>query len=158
MIRNYFKIALRNLARRKGYAFINIFGLAVGLAACLIILAYVQFETSYDRFHSKANRIYRLENEAQTQSGRVRWSATLQPVGGILREQAPEVESVTQIMIKERALVQYGEKRLYSDYFRYADPPFFRSIRFPNPARIAGVAGRTLEGVYLSVCSDPVFR
>ena len=130
MIKNYFKIALRNLARHKGYAFINIFGLAVGLAACLIILAYVQFETSYDRFHSKADRIYRLENEAQNQSGRVRWSATLQPVGGILRDQAPEVESVTQIMIKERALVRYGEKRLYSDYFRYADPSFFDVFDF----------------------------
>src|SRR5687768_18518577 len=59
MIRNYFVIALRNLFKRKLYSFINIFGLATGVAVCLVILKYVDFQLSYDDFHSNASNIYR---------------------------------------------------------------------------------------------------
>ena len=60
MIKNYFKIALRNLVKRKGYSFINIFGLATGMAVCLLIVLYVQSELSYDEHHEKADDIYRV--------------------------------------------------------------------------------------------------
>ena len=60
MFKNYFKIAVRNLWRHKVFSFINILGLAVGISACFLIYLYVSFETSYDNFHSKADRIYRV--------------------------------------------------------------------------------------------------
>jgi len=60
MLRNYFKIAIRNIKRHKGYSFINIAGLAIGMACCILILMYVTDELSYDKFHEKSNRIYRI--------------------------------------------------------------------------------------------------
>ena len=60
MIKNYFKTAWRNLARNKSYAAINIVGLAIGIAACLLIFLIVQFETSFDNFHAKRDQIYRI--------------------------------------------------------------------------------------------------
>ena len=60
MLRNYLKIALRNIKKHKGYSFINITGLAVGMACCTLILLYVRDELRYDRFHENADRIYRL--------------------------------------------------------------------------------------------------
>ena len=60
MLKNYLKVALRNLRRHKGYAFINILGLAVGLACCIMILLWVRHEMSYDRFHDNADRIVRV--------------------------------------------------------------------------------------------------
>ena len=59
MLRNYFVLAIRNLKKRKLYSFINIFGLAIGVAVCLVILKYVDFELSYDSFHKDADNIYR---------------------------------------------------------------------------------------------------
>ena len=62
MLKNYFKIALRNLLKYKGYSFINIFGLAVGIGCCLLIFIYVKDELTYDRFQSNGDRIYRLNS------------------------------------------------------------------------------------------------
>ena len=66
MFKNYFKIAIRNLWRHKAFSFINILGLAVGISACFLIYLYVSFETSYDNFHSKADRIYRVVADVKT--------------------------------------------------------------------------------------------
>ncbi len=60
MLRNYLKIALRNVLRHKGYSLVNVAGLAVGIACCVIILGFVLDETGYDRFHAKADRIHRI--------------------------------------------------------------------------------------------------
>lgn len=130
MLKNYLKIAFRNFSRQRGYAFINIFGLAIGLAACLVILAYVQFERSFDRFHSKADRIYRLEMDVPARTGMERWSVTLQPLGPIIKDSYPEVEAVTQIYPHEDALITYGDKRFYESYFRYGDSSFFDVFDF----------------------------
>jgi putative ABC transport system permease protein len=62
MLKNYIKIAFRNLIRYRAYTFINIFGLAIGIICCLLILVYVQDELSYDRYHEKADQIYRIIN------------------------------------------------------------------------------------------------
>ena len=60
MFKNYIKVALRNLQRHKGFSFINIVGLAIGIACCMLIFLYVADESSYDRFHENADRIYRI--------------------------------------------------------------------------------------------------
>ena len=63
MLKNYLKIAVRNIKRNKIYSFINIAGLAIGIACCLLILLYIQDELSYDRFHKNADRIYRINTD-----------------------------------------------------------------------------------------------
>ena len=70
MLKNYLKIALRNIIRHKGYSFINIAGLAIGLTCCLLIMMWVMDELSYDRFHENKDTIYRVEQD-QNYSGSV---------------------------------------------------------------------------------------
>ena len=79
MIKNYLLIALRNIKRYKGYSFLNIFGLSIGIASCLFILLYVQFELSYDNYHKDADRIYRVSTSRKTEA-RLELFATA-PVG-----------------------------------------------------------------------------
>lgn len=80
MIKNYFRIALRNLWKHKVFSVINIMGLAVGMAACFLIYLYVHFETSYDSFNSKADRIYRIVTDIKTPSDVLHWSSTSAPM------------------------------------------------------------------------------
>jgi putative ABC transport system permease protein len=130
MLLNYFKVTIRNLYRHRGYAFINIFGLSIGLAACLVILAYVQFERSYDRFHTKADRIYRLEMNVPTGNETNVWTSALTPLGSVLKESFPEIEAVTQVRRNPEALVRSGDARFYESYFRYADAALFDVFDF----------------------------
>lgn len=122
MLKNYFKIAIRNLSRHKGYAMINIVGLAVGIAACMIILRYVQFERSFDQFQEHADRIYRVEavvNEDQ------RRSSTRVDLATILREQFADVEETSRI-IHSKAILFVDDKRFLESRFAYVEPSFFK--------------------------------
>ena len=97
MLRSYLKIAYRNLKRHKGYAFINVFGLAVGLAACLLIGLFVLHELSYDRFHPNADRVYRIEHAAPP--GEAGIPSAGQGLAYIFETQFPEVEHATEVFI-----------------------------------------------------------
>jgi hypothetical protein len=85
MFYNYFKTAFRNLLRNKGYAAINIVGLAVGIAACLLIFLVIQFETSFDNFHKKKDQIYRPGTEFHNQDGLSYTAGSAFPVGPQIR-------------------------------------------------------------------------
>ncbi len=100
MLSNYFKIALRNLKKHKGYSFINVAGLALGLACCVLILFFVQDELSYDRFHTHADRLYRVAfNGYAPNSPPDRFAATSRPMGRVLRQQYPdEIEQLVRIL------------------------------------------------------------
>jgi putative ABC transport system permease protein len=132
MFKNYLKIALRNLLRHKGYSFINIAGLAVGITCCLLILLFVQDELSYDRYHEKADRIYRLvvENEAE---GRVFQNAlSSAPMAPALLRDYPEIESAARLYpVDASVLVSHGDKRFYEERFFYADAAVFEVFTFP---------------------------
>src|SRR5271156_2578579 len=92
MFKNYFKIAFRNLTRRKGYALLNILGLAIGVTCCLLIFQYVSYERSYEKFNNGANDIVRLRLDSY-QQGKLAWkSATIYPaIGPTLKKEFPEV-------------------------------------------------------------------
>ena len=96
MLKNYLKIAFRNLLREKGYAAINVGSLAIGLACCVLISLYVRDELSYDRFHENADRIYRLVVE---QEGPMHKRTTQSPkgLGTALKEMYPEIVTATGI-------------------------------------------------------------
>ena len=97
MIKNYFKTAWRNLWKNKTYSFINITGLAIGMAACILILLFVFYERSFDNFHTK--NIYRL-NEVQKFEGMVssqKVALSMFPMGPTLKEDFPEIKNFTRI-------------------------------------------------------------
>src|SRR5258705_1043219 len=97
MFKNYLKTAFRNLKRNKSYAFINILGLAVGIAACLLIFLVIRFETSFDNFHLKKNHIYRVGTEFHSQDG-VDYSGGVSfPVGPALEIDFPQLKEVARI-------------------------------------------------------------
>jgi len=97
MFTNYVKITLRNLFRNKLYTFINIFGLAIGLAACMMIYLWVQDELSYDRFHQKAERIYRVERKVDFREVHSQWPITSGPYGPALARDYVEVENFARL-------------------------------------------------------------
>ncbi|MFB3133215.1 MAG: ABC transporter permease [Rhodothermales bacterium] len=92
MLKNYLKISLRNLQRHKGYSSINIAGLAVGLACCVLMLLYIRHELSYDRHYEKADRIYRIVSEEHSEDGVRRGARSPVPLGPMLKQTYPEAE------------------------------------------------------------------
>ena len=78
MLKNYFKSAFRYMGRHKSYSFINITGLAVGIACCLLILSWIRYELSYDRFHTNSREIYRIISEFHSSGGKINYTATSQ--------------------------------------------------------------------------------
>lgn len=124
MFKSYLKIAYRNIRKNKIYSFINITGLSVGLACCLIILLFVKYELSFDKFHSKAERIYRVDIEAQGQEGISYESCVPFPFAKNFRNDFPEAEAVTQIFFQTGVQVEFDDKRFIQDNVVFADSSF----------------------------------
>ncbi len=125
MIKNYFRIAVRNLFRHKGYAMLNIAGLAIGIALCLVILRYVQFEQSFDQFNTDAAHTVRVESIVQAPSGKEQWAHTPRDLAAYLAATYPEIESVVRIGSEDEPLVRVGDRRFYETDFHYADASIF---------------------------------
>jgi putative ABC transport system permease protein len=126
MIRNYLKIAWRNLTRYKFISFINLFGLTVGLTCCLLILVYILNEVSYDRQHPYAERAYRISrcfhNEQGVQS--LHLSVIALAFGDPSRNEFPEIEKITGIYPNGNTAFVYGDKRFFETRVYFADAEF----------------------------------
>ncbi len=132
MLRNYLKVAWRNLLRHKGYSFINIFGLAAGLGSCLMILLWVRDELGYDRFHSNAAAIYRVVAQIAEPAGGNESIAVLPPsLGPALKAEFPEIRQTARHLYVGQQIVAYGEKRFYEDRVSLVDPEFLQMFSFP---------------------------
>jgi putative ABC transport system permease protein len=130
MLKNYIKIALRNLLRNKAYSVINISGLAIGMACCILILLFVQDELSYDTYHADADHIYRLTTENKS-SGEIRYLAvTAAPYAEMISSGIPEIQKYTRFKQHGRVLVKFGEKKFFEERFFYADPNVFEVFSF----------------------------
>ena len=130
MIRNYFKTAFRNLVKNKFYTSINISGLAVGLATCLLILLYVQDELSYDKYNKKANRIYRINNEIKFGDNYFDVAQTPALIGPVMIKEFPQVEQYTRIKWYGSFLVKKGTENLREGRVAYADSTLFDVFTF----------------------------
>ena len=128
MLRNYLKVAFRSLKRQKGYAFINVVGLAVGTACCILILLYVQDERSYDRFHAQADDVYRLLIERPGQPLRAR---TQYPLAPALQADYPFVEQSVRMSWANTHFVTYEGKTFTEQRVFYVDSTFFDLFSFP---------------------------
>ena len=133
MLKNYLKIALRNLKKHKAYTFINVFGLAFGMACCIAIALFVRDEVSYDRFVDDADRIYRVALDVSLQGQEIRTAYTSRPLGPTLRTDFPEVEYATRLWYDPAGsmVVRYGDRRFPEEAVFFADSNFFDVFALP---------------------------
>jgi putative ABC transport system permease protein len=131
MMRNYLKIALRNMRKHKVYSFINISGLAVSIACCLMILMHIRFESSYDNYHRDADRVYRLGIDISTSS----FKRTFAPISYFeapyLKDNFPQVEAVARLRDISGVLVRRGDRGFYENDVVQADHDIFDVLTFP---------------------------
>lgn len=133
MVTHYLKIFYRTLSRYKLYSLINIAGLALGMAACLLILLYIQQERSFDNQHADAERIFRvltIDDALGTHGQRV--GITMPALGPALPENFSQIEAALRLSGGGRNLLQYQERpAIYAERLRYTDANFFDFFNFP---------------------------
>ena len=132
MIQNFFKIAIRNILRHKGFTFINVTGLAVGLAASLLILLWVQDEFSFEKFNRNAESIYRVEEDQFYSGARYHVTVTPVPSGPVWKEKIPEIEDQVRINLwLPRVLFKYEDKVFFESSIAAVDSGLLKVFTFP---------------------------
>jgi predicted permease len=131
MIRNFFLATIRNISRNKGFTFINVAGLAIGLAASLMITLWVQEELSYDRFHKNVGNIYRVEEDQFYSGERYHVNVTPHPSGPVWKEKIPEITDQTRINRLQRILFRRGDNVFFESSVVAADSGLFRIFTLP---------------------------
>jgi putative ABC transport system permease protein len=143
MIRNYLKIAFRNIFEHRGYSFIKIAGLAVGLACCLLIVVYIQYELSFDRFNKNADRIFKLYS----------WNSenNCYPLTQAIRNEIPSVENATHLNDNDDVIIRAGDNWFWEKRWLWADKNFFTIFTLPF---IHGNPETALENPYSLVIDE----
>ncbi|WP_242916912.1 ABC transporter permease [Pontibacter liquoris] len=134
MLQNYFKTASRNLLRNKVYAAINIVGLAAGIAACILIFLYVKDEVSYDRYNTKADRIYRVTRDFLSNDGTVSLSLghVAPPFGPLLKQEFPDIQALARTLNSTLLLEdKTSQKRFNEEHVYFAEPDIFKIFTIP---------------------------
>jgi putative ABC transport system permease protein len=154
MLTNYLKIALRNLFRNKGFSFINISGLAVGMASAILILLWVQNELSYDRFHKKGDRLYEVWENAKRDGGLQSGLNTQELMAPALKKDYPEIEEAARFGWNQNMLMTFKEKQL-KPTGTWADASFLTMFNIPL---IKGDARSVLKDPYSMVVTQKLAR
>ncbi len=131
MLKNYIKIAIRNLLKYKGTSFINIFGLSVGITCCILISLFVLDELSYDRYHEKADQIYRVTLRGIVGTNEFNSTNTCAPLAAALARDFPEVVTAARLRSFGSPVLRYGEKVFSEERFFWADPTIFDVFTIP---------------------------
>ncbi len=155
MIYNYIKIALRNLNRNRVYSLINIAGLSIGLACCMLIILYNKDEVSYDRFHKNAANIYRITTQQLDSTGKLSSTSGITGMmpGPVFKREVPEVKEFVR-MADDRVTVKVGTEVFEQQVFR-VDENFFSVFSFPM---IAGDPAKALSDIHSVVLSEEVAK
>lgn len=148
MLKNYLKIAFRNLLRHKAFSFINIAGLAIGMACSILILLWVQDELSFDRFHPSADRTYRLT--ASLAELNINAAVSSAPVAEAFRNEVPEIESTVRISAYKSDLMQVEDRMFEETRILYADSNFLQFFNFPLIAGNPETALHHPEGILIT--------
>lgn len=150
MFKSYLKVTFRGIRRHKGYTFINVAGLAIGMAVCILIMLWVLDELSYDRYHENADRIYLLVIDANV--GRpLRSPATMAPAAPTMVNDFPEVVNAARIGRLRRMAVAYEDNRFQEDLVGFADHSLFEIFTFPF---ISGDPASALKTAYSVVITE----
>ena len=152
MIRNYLLVAARNLLRHPAYTLINIAGLAIGMAACILIVMYIQDELSYDRYHPNADRIYRIVDDIESGGQTIQTAGTPPGWAPALKRDYPEIEAYVRMRGTESAwLIIQGDTRFYERKVIWAEAPLFDLFSIPL---VAGNPRTALSDPYSVVISE----
>ena len=156
MFRNYLLIAWRNLKKNRVFSFVNILGLAIGMAACLLILQYVSFQLSFDRFHANAADLYRVTND-RFQNGKLiqHGTITYSAVGKILDDDFPEVIDRVRVHPRSEVIITHGIEKLSERGALMVDNAFLRMFSFPL---LAGDPKNALLAPHTIVISETLAR
>ena len=152
MIKNYFKIAWRNMMRHKAYSGINILGLAIGISACLLILQYVSYELSYENFQDKKDRIYRVQQD-RYDKGKLstQWAAGAYAVGNSFKDAIPEIEDYVKVVQNGRVTTEVNNQPLKVEKIYFATNSFFNVFTYPL---IAGNKNNALKEPFTAALSE----
>ncbi len=150
MIINYLKLAIRNIKRHKGYSFINIAGLALGVASFILIMLYLQFELSYDKFHKNADNINQVLVHLEKNPNRQFFTMPL-PLAPAIKDNFPEVIETTRFESMGSVFLSYQNRNFYETSMLAADPSFFKMFSFPF---LQGNPDSPLEDPYSIVISE----
>jgi putative ABC transport system permease protein len=131
MLINYIKTAIRNLFKHKGYSLINILGLAIGMAACLLIVLYVNHELSYDNFNKDADRIYRICFSGHWGGRDFNVCVAPAPMSGVVLDTYPEIEEAVRFRSQGSFIVQYRDNSFKEDRIVFTDASFFDIFSIP---------------------------
>ncbi|HET9278288.1 MAG TPA: ABC transporter permease [Flavitalea sp.] len=156
MLSNYLKIAFRNFRKNKLFSLLNVIGLAIGMAACLLILQYVSFKLSYDQFHLNADRIYRVVND-RYQNGKLiqHGTITYSGVGKAMNDDFEEVEQNTRVVPAGERIIIHDDKRLNEEKPLYAENSFFSLFSFPL---LTGNETSVLKDPYAVILSEELVK
>jgi putative ABC transport system permease protein len=132
MFKNYFKIAWRNIKRQKAYSTINIVGLAIGIAACLLILQYVSFELSYENFHDKKDRIYRVKQD-RYDNGKLstEWVGGAFAAGNSFKDAIPEIEDYVKVVDNGNVIAEINNQPVKIEKVFFATASYFKIFTYP---------------------------
>jgi putative ABC transport system permease protein len=131
MLKNYFKSAIRNMARRKGYSLINIIGLAIGMACCLLILMFVNDELNYDNYNKNAERIYRIAGSYRYGGRDFQYGTVSAPMANVLINEYPEVEETVRFRFNGSYIIKFADKSFTERRVIFSDPTIFNVFSIP---------------------------
>jgi len=132
MIRNYLKVALRNIFKHKGYSFINIVGLAIGMACCIMMLLWIQHEYSYDRFNEKVDNLYRVVSEETKGNQTLRSVRLPAPLAPALKSEFPEIlDDSLFFLIRGSWAMEINKEKYTGIRIAFVDPSFFKMFSYP---------------------------
>jgi putative ABC transport system permease protein len=155
MFRNFIKVAIRSIYRQKAYALINVMGLAIGIACSILITLFVIYESSFDRFHQKADRIVRLWLNGNLGESEISGANTAVPEGPIFMDEVPEVENFCRVDPWDNVLIRVGDRTFLEDNFYWADSGFFEIFSFPL---VSGDPSKALSEPHSMVISESIAR
>src|ERR1700710_1477366 len=131
MIKNYLKVAWRNLWKNKGFSFINITGLAIGMCGAILIFAWIQDELSFDQFHVNKDNLYKVWNRSAPNSNKINtWDITSSPVAPALQQEFPEVKGTARVYWPNDRLFNYADKSIVANGLD-VDKQFLTLFSFP---------------------------
>ncbi|HLF62541.1 MAG TPA: ABC transporter permease [Saprospiraceae bacterium] len=152
MLKNYFKIAFRNLTHNKGYSFINLFGLTIGITCCLLIGLYIANELSFDTYHTNADRIWRVSRKFTNKDGSMQLylGHLAPPFAPLLKNDFPDIEEATRLF-SYTATFRHGDQLYIEDQFYAAEPNLFKIFDIPM---IAGDPATALNDPLSMILSE----
>jgi putative ABC transport system permease protein len=155
MFKSYLKISFRNLVRQKGYSFINISGLAIGMACCLLLLAYIFSELSYDKYHEKSDRVYRLCSDFKIAGNNLNIPKSSAKIVDVLKQNYPEIEDVVLLNKMDQTSVKFEDKQFFENKIFFASNSIFNVFSYPM---INGDPSTALETAYSVVITEDMVQ